>query len=67
MALNGQKKGKLSAGIFPSGLHCNSNCTDQRKSIFSFTALSNMSQSIFGSVQWKNKRAPLYGNYPYFY
>lgn len=67
MALNGQKKGKFSAGIFPSGLHCSPNFMDQRKSIFSFTMLSNMSQSIFGSVQWKRKRAALYGNYPYFY
>lgn len=66
MALNSKKKGKLSAGIFPSGLHCSSNSRDQRKSIFSFTALSNMSQSIFGSVQWKSKRVPLYGNYPFF-
>lgn len=66
MALNGQKKGKLSYGIFPSGLYCSSNSMDQRKSIFSFTMLSNMSQSISGSVQWKSKSTPLHGNYSYF-
>lgn len=66
MALSGQKKGKFSAGIFPSGLHCNPNFMDQRKSIFSFTMLSNMSQSIFGSVQWKRREQHFMETIPIF-
>lgn len=66
IALNGQKKGKFSAGIFPSGLYCSPNLMDQRKRIFSFTMLSNMSQSIFESVQWKRKRAHFMETIPIF-